>query len=49
MTKSLSQFAHMSENYALMKEAESSLLMLRQSLRGMQFYKINSGDRSLSH
>lgn len=45
MTKSLSQFAHMSENYALMKEAESSLLMLRQSLRGMHFYKINSAQQ----
>lgn len=45
MTKSLSKFAQMSENYALMKEAEGSLLMLRHVLNNVQYFKMNSAEQ----
>ena len=45
MTKSLSQFAQMSENYALMKEAEGSLLMLRHVINNTKYFKLNSAQQ----
>jgi len=45
MTKSLSKFAQMSENYALMKEAEGSLLMLRHVINNTKYFKLNSAQQ----
>lgn len=42
MTKSLIKVAHMAENYDLMKQTESTLLIARKIMKNTEFFKLNS-------
>lgn len=42
MTKSLIKVAHMAENYDLMKQAESTLMIARKIMKNTEFFKLNS-------
>lgn len=42
MTKSLIKVAHMAENYDLMKQTESTLMIARKIMKNTQFFKLNS-------
>jgi len=42
MTKSLVKAAHMAENYDLMKQTESTLMIARKIMKNTEFFKLNS-------
>lgn len=42
MTKSLIKVAHMAENYDLMKETESTLMIARKIMKNTEFFTLNS-------
>lgn len=42
MTKSLIKVAHMAENYDLMKQAESTLMIARKIMKNTEFFKLNA-------
>lgn len=45
MTKSLIKAAHMAENYDLMKQTESTLMIARKIMKNTEFFKLNSADQ----